>query len=301
MISCGIDLGSNTIRIIIAEVIDSKITEILYSHRAVTRLAGNIHSSGRLSDEGVEKTLKYLKLYKSEIDRFNVCNVFVAATSAIREAENSYYFINKAASIGIDVHIISGEEEAYYTFLGMKSNFTSFIKDAFFYDIGGGSTELTHICDDSILFSKSIKMGVVKLSDMFGFNRPVSFDIIKECTSYVHEYIFSEFDPTDVPLLIGTAGTVTSIAAIELKMVDYDPGIISKHILSESNLNKLIYMLMPLSSEDKLKIPGVYNGREDLIIPGIIIVKEIMKLCSCKISNVSDFGLREGLAIAAVS
>lgn len=301
MITAGVDVGSNTVRLIVAEVNSGKITKILDSRRGITRLGANIEDTGRLSDGGMRKTLELFEIFKKSIVSHGAVRVRAAATSAVREASNANDFISLALELGIPVKAVSGDEEAYYTYLGVSSEIEE-CPPVLIYDIGGGSTEFIYACDSKIQYSVSIPVGVVKLSDRFGFGKETDAVLHEECRKYISGLISPVYEALKGfkrPLLVGTAGTVTTVAAIDLNMKEYAPSAVSKHLLKKDNLDELLNRISAMPAADRLKINGIDKGREDLVVPGILLIQCIMALYGSEVSNISDSGLREGLAIAA--
>ncbi|MDR2883599.1 MAG: Ppx/GppA family phosphatase [Deferribacteraceae bacterium] len=299
MIIAGIDVGSNSVRMLIAELIDGKIANILHTGRGITRLGGDLSHTGELNPEGVEKTLQLFETFNEAIEKYNVDKVLAVATSAVREAKDSIAFIKRANDIGIPLQAISGDDEAYYTYLGVSSLFGGV--DCIIYDIGGGSSELIFVKDSKIVKIQSIPIGVVKLADRFDFSEPLDGEALELCEEYIRSNFQIAFNEGTfgIETIIGTAGSVTSVAAIDLKMDKYDPTIINGYTLDWETLDRIEAQLSSMNAEARLSIVGVERGREDLLIPGIMIIKGIMAHAGVKRSSISDYGLREGLIISA--
>ena len=301
MITAGVDVGSNTVRLLIADVQNGKIVKSLFSGRGITRLGAGIAGTGRLSEASMDKTIDLFKQFHSEILKYKAEKVFAAATSAVREASNSADFIARAHSVGIPLKAISGDEEAKYTYLGVSATLADLPKSAVVYDIGGGSTEFIHVEKGEIVKDISVPIGVVKLADKYGFDKPTDHVLHEECKAYLREVLA----PMRAGMadahgeLIGTAGTVTTIAAVELGLEAYQPEKVNTHKLTDTGIETLLARVAALTPQERIKLPGLEAGREDLMIPGMILVDVIMELFGKRMSYVSDYGLREGLAIAA--
>ncbi|MDR0454440.1 MAG: hypothetical protein LBH05_06490 [Deferribacteraceae bacterium] len=306
-LGCGIDTGTNTVRILIAEVADGRIVKEIYSGREITRLGAGLTRTGKLSSEGAAKTLELFRHFKKITDRYNVKHILAAATSAVREASDSEKFISEAISVGIPLVTISGEEEANYIYKGVISNTPDLRENTLIYDIGGGSTEIICVRRGDLRFVKSIPVGVVKLADRFNFKRALQPETLDKCSAYINSLLKPVFDELHYILggnypsvYIGTAGTVTTIAAVDMEMDIYDPDIINNHILTNNRLSLINKKLSRLTADERLAVKGLERGREDILIPGILIVEEILRIAGCDRSSVSDNGLREGLTIASV-
>ncbi len=297
-IYAGIDIGSNSLRLLIAEVKDGKITNIVDSMRATTRLAGNINNTGKLSDDAILKSVDVIKSFKQSIDNHNVKNVKAVATSAVREATNGDEFISKVKEVGVDIDVISGDLEASITLLGVKSGLD--IKgNSLIFDIGGGSTEFI-ISDNNndITLSRSYKLGVVKLTDMFDVKNNAT-NVLDDCYSYINDTIKDLTIPKDLEVIIATAGTATTLAAISMKMTEYDPDKINGYVLEITEIENILTLLVSTPYDKRCDIAGMDNGREDLIIPGILAILAVARKGGYDKVTVSDYGLREGAVIYA--
>ncbi|GAB7140831.1 exopolyphosphatase [Deferribacterales bacterium RsTz2092] len=303
MITAGIDVGSNSVRMLIADVQAGKIVKKIYSGRALTRLSAGIEKTGKLSPAGVEKTLDLFKTFAENIKKYKADKVIAVATSAVREASDSVAFLSKAAELGIPLIAISGEQEAYYTYKGVVSSMAQVPSPALVYDIGGGSTEFIYVKDGQLLYNISVPIGVVKLSDKFGFQNITDASVHKACKDYLLEKFndvagkISTFEKPKV--LIGVAGSVTTIAAVDAATTSFKPDEIEGYVLRQDNIAQILTTLCAMTGADRLKVAGVEAGREDLIPAGIIAIQVIMSLFNQTESHVSVYGLREGVTIAA--
>ena len=302
MKGAGIDVGSNNIRFLAAEIEGGRVRRVLAEDSEITRLGANIAATGQLSGEGITKSLSVLPRFKRKLDELGIRRIKAVATSAIRESSNGAGFAEEVIKLGIPLEIISADEEARYTALGVLSALDTPPGDMLIYDIGGGSTEFIAVREGRVDFTASVDVGVVKLADKFGFNKPVSEEGLVACENYVSELlspVFSKFPRGSV--LCGTAGAVTTAAAMSLGLKNYNARLVSEYILTKGDLRRLISIAAPLTSEGRLELRGLQKGREDLIIAGLILIKTILTGFGCADSLVSDYGLREGLAIDSVS
>jgi exopolyphosphatase/guanosine-5'-triphosphate,3'-diphosphate pyrophosphatase len=302
MINCGIDIGSNTVRMLIAEVEDKRIKRELAKGRGITRLAASISSTRQLSEESMAKTYSLLFDFYKLIAEYSAENVFAVATSALREAENAPVFLQGAKDIGIDVKIISGEDEALYNFCGIQA-FNPDLENFLVFDIGGGSTELTLSRSGKIVSLFSVPIGVVKLCDIFGFSGVNTAEKRTKAEAYINyafEKSFNQLkEETGDFSLIGSAGTVTSLAAFTLALPKFDSASIDRFNINLNILDDIEHKLNGLYPEEILEEQGVEKGREDLLAPGALLVKTILKGLGKDSCRVSVHGLREGLVINA--
>lgn len=295
--AAGIDIGSNSIRMLIATVEKGMIKEMLASERATTRLASGIKSTGRLCRESFGMSVDVLKNFKKLLDKFGVKKVKALATSAVREAENGRDFISAVRNIGIPVEIITGIEEANLVYTGVSTGLDTGNAPLIF-DIGGGSTEFISARNGKVVFAESYKIGVVKLADQFDMKNSAP-ENIGPCSDFVSDFFKGMKLPENCERLIATAGTATTIAAIDMGMDKYDWRRVNGYTVKKDTIKAFLQKIASVPYEKRIEITGMEKGREDLVIPGMIIILEIMGKSGFDRITVSDFGLREGAVVAA--
>ncbi|MGA1846535.1 hypothetical protein [Deferribacter abyssi] len=300
MRAAGIDIGTNTVRLIIADIKNNKIDRIIYQDRKITRLGKGIIHTNKLDEQAVLETVLALKNYKEIIDLFYINKYLAVATSAVREAKNSINFINLCNEIGLNINIIDGNKEAKLTYLGVTSSLDIKDKNLLIFDIGGGSTEFILNYNNQINY-KSIKLGVVKLADEINFIDLITDEVIQKTNAIIEEKLSEIPYIKEVDTLIATAGTPTTLAAIDLELKDYDYRKVHGYELSREKILNIFEKLRELTSKKRREVDGLEKGREDLIIPGTLIILKIMELTNCQKLIVSDFGLREGIVIHAAT
>lgn len=298
-IAAGIDIGSNSIRLIIAEVENNKIKNIIYQEKATTRLATNINKTGILAEEPFKKSIDVLAGFRKALDKYNVTKIKTVATSAVREARNGEEFIKAAENAGIEISIISGKEEGMLEYLGVCSGFDAG-SHPLILDVGGGSSEIIYMQENNELHTESHKIGVVKMADMFDFQNGNN-ETLEKCKAYIKEFFKDVTIPNNIQNFIATAGTATTLAAIDMEMTEYDFNKVNGYKISKEKVIKILNKVYSTPYNKRLEIKGMDKGREDLIIPGILIILEILSKTSIDIITVSDFGLREGAVVRAAS
>ncbi|WP_242348753.1 hypothetical protein [Mucispirillum schaedleri] len=298
-IAAGIDIGSNSIRLIIAEVENNKIKNIIYQEKATTRLAANINKAGILQEEPFNKSINVLAGFRKALNKYNVEKIKTVATSAVREAANGKEFINAAKNSGIEISIISGKEEGMLEYLGVCSGFDAG-RQPLILDVGGGSSEIIYMQDNNELHTESHKIGVVKMADMFDFQKS-STEILEKCSAYIKEFFKDVTIPNNIQNFIATAGTATTLAAIDMEMTEYDYNKVNGYKITKEKVIEILNKVYSTPYNKRLEIKGMDKGREDLIIPGILIILEILKKTNLNIITVSDFGLREGAVVRAAN
>ncbi len=292
----SVDIGTNTVRLLIADVEEEGL-KLVYQDRAVVRLGENLASTGLLKKEAMERTIKALLRFKEACEKYGAEKVIPIATAAVREAKNGTDFVQLVKrSVGWDVKVITGEEEAYYTYLGVKAGL-NINEKAMIFDIGGGSTE--YICVSNGLKYKSLKMGVVKLTETFVKSDPPKKEELEALRGKIRHYL-GNLDMKNCSGLdiIGTAGTPTTLAALDMKLKTYDPEKVHGYRLSLERLEEMLSWLSSMKASERLELPGMEKGREDLIIAGCVITVETLKYFQSKTLVVSEWGIREGVIVA---
>ena len=300
----SIDIGSNTVRLLILDTSGNKNYKLLVSKRNITRLGENMDSEGKLIEKRIVATLKVLAEFKKTCLENGNPPIFAVATSAVREASNGQEFVRLAKKeTGIDIKIISWEEEARLTLEGVFWKTLHENRKIITLDIGGGSTEFILSKGKNISGSCSTSLGVVRLTEKFIFQHPIKDKEFKELKNYLRKELLvvkkqlSTFSPE---ILIGTAGTVTTIAALKEKIYPYDPEKIHGSIFSFHDAESILEDLKKKSLKERLALKPLEQGREDLIIAGIAIVLETMRAFDCKMLKVSEHSLREGIILNAI-
>lgn len=296
----SIDIGSNTVLLLIAEInpTSPEIKTILNKYEA-PRLGRGLKKDGNISDDSIKKLLDVLSSYKKIIDEYSCETVLCTATNAMRVAKNSEEIIKKVKSdFDIDIEIIPGEREAELSFLGASSSIPE-VKRKIVVDIGGGSTEIIFGENEEIIFKKSYPVGAVNTTETFIHQQPPNENEIKELKIYVQNTFaeLKEILPKGMPL-IAVAGTPTSLSAINLKLTEYVDDKVEGSRLSLEDIDYLISEFSFLTPEEILdKYDKIIKGREDVILAGTIILKTVCELSGNSEITVSGRGIRYGLIV----
>lgn len=297
----AIDLGTNTIRLLIGRPKQNKKFDIIYSDQKITRTGKGLCADGYLSKRSIKKTMNVLLDFKNKIDSFGVEKVTVVATSVLREAKNSEELIGEIKlKMNFDVNIISGKEEGRLTLLGVREGIGRTYHHALIVDIGGGSTEFIRVQSGCLKKIYSVDLGVVTLAEEYLVSDPLNKKEILKIEKEILKKILvirEELRIEEGMNLIGTAGTFTTLAAIDLAMKVYDSEKINGYILTLKKIKDIFEILICATLQERKRILGLERGREDLIIPGSAIVIKIMECFHCKEVIISDYGLREGILI----
>ena len=304
-IIASIDIGSNTARLLILESTGDQKFKLLVSKRNITRLGEGIDAQGKLTEHRMQTTLKVLSRFRQICLENGDPPLFAVATSAVREASNGQEFVRLAKKeTGIDIKIITWEEEARLTLEGVYWKIPHENRRVITFDIGGGSTEFILSEGEKIKDFCSTSLGVVRLTEKFITQHPVDEKEYHSLQNHLQDELqtvknkLSAFLPE---LLIGTAGTVTTLAALKENIYPYDPEKIHGSTFSRPEAESILDDLKGKSLSQRLLLKPMEPGREDLIIAGTAIVLETMRAFGCEILTVSEYSLREGLILRAMN
>jgi len=282
-----IDLGTNSTRLLVAEVEDGRVDEVARD-TTITRLGESVDERRKLLPTAVARVRNVLSGYRRELERLGAERVLVLATSSVRDAENGEAFLGEIEwSYGFTTRLLSGEEEADLTRRGVADG-RELDPDALVLDIGGGSTEL--ITEREQI---SIDMGSVRVTERFLHSDPPTGEELDAAAHAVRE-LLPELQPAEA---IGVAGTITSIAALELG--DYDPERIDGYRLSRAAVEAQLERLASLPLAERRELPGLDPDRAPVIVAGAVIVDEVMKRYDLDELEVSERDLLHGAALEA--
>lgn len=300
----SIDIGSNTVRLLILEFDENRNFQILTSRRVITRLGEGMDIHGKLMEPRMSATLSALSTFQQDCQGHGNPPLHAVATSAVREASNGKEFVRLAReTTGIEIEIIPWEEEARLTLEGVFWKIPHENRRILTLDIGGGSTEFILSEGKNIVGFCSSPLGVVRLTEKFIHQHPVDNAEYENLTKHLRGELqaikkkLSAFMPQ---VLIGTAGTVTTLAALRENIYPYDPEKIHGALLPRQDVETLLQDLKEKSLNERLALKPLERGREDLIIAGTAIVLETMQIFQCDPLLVSEYSLREGIILKAL-
>ncbi len=306
MILAGIDIGTNSLRLLVAEIGPGSFRE-LYSDRRITRLGQNLDHTGLLSPDAQERSMDALVVFAEMIRRHQATHVAAVGTSALRNAQNSAEYLSKVKKrTGLAVTVITGEKEARLTLLGVARALSDVIgKDglpasAFVIDIGGGSTELIMTTPELAPRSASLPLGAVYLAERFIKHDPPSPDemtLLRRAIKESLEQHSAGITPYPDAVFVGTAGTITTLAAMDQRLPQYDPDRINRYPMARTSVDAIVVKLSMSTLAQRRSFPGLEQGREDIILAGAVVVQEIMEQFGLQTMIVSDWGLREGIVL----
>jgi len=302
VIVAGIDIGTLTCRLLIADMTAAGSLREIDSDRRILRLGEGVDHEGRLNVEAMKRVLDTLCEWRNTIAQYQVEATVLVATSAVRECNNQPEFLAKVKQeTGFSIDVLSGDEEARRTLLGITCGLPSEILDFVGLDIGGGSTECIRMSgNNGQPVVASLDIGVVRVTERcFQTDPPHEQDVIaaerlvKDQIKPIQDRLSSQASVT----LVGTAGTVTTLAAMAQQLVRYEPARIHNYWLTLERIRELEYAMRSCTGAQRAQLPGLESGREGVIIAGTIILRTIMETLGFTRCLVSDYGLREGILI----
>lgn len=295
----GIDCGTNSTRLLVADGSGKTVERLM----RITRLGQGVDATGQLAPEAVARTVAVLEEYRNVLDHHGVERVRMTATSAARDASNrDDFFAAATAAVGATPELLGGDEEARLSFLGATSELDPDAGPFLVVDIGGGSTEFAVGSSgepDGVL---STDIGCVRITEKFLHSDPPApeelsqaFDVVRGHLDDVARVIPSV---DEVRRFVGLAGTVTTMAAVELGLADYDRDRIHHCVLTRAAAEDVFRTLATESRRRRLYNPGLEEARADVIVGGAIIVTAIMRYFEFAECLVSEADILDGLVLS---
>jgi exopolyphosphatase/guanosine-5'-triphosphate,3'-diphosphate pyrophosphatase len=281
-----VDIGTNSTRLLIAELNDGRVTDERYRASTVTRLGAGVDADGRLHPDSIARTHAVLDEYKAKIDGLQADRRLAVLTSAVRDAANGQEFARGIETrYGLETHIIAGEEEARLTFLGATSERDpADTEPTLVLDIGGGSTEFV--------------IGHGREVDLH--DDPPTQDQLKAMRTDVDQIIragIPEPKRTAVTHAIAVAGTATSLAAIAQELDPYDPDKVHGYLLTTDEVNELHERIAKLTLQERRQLKGLDPARAPTIVAGTVIMTEVLALFGLSRVEVSEHDILRGAAL----
>jgi exopolyphosphatase / guanosine-5'-triphosphate,3'-diphosphate pyrophosphatase len=298
-----IDIGSNSTRLLLAEVGGGGVSEIERQSR-VTRLGRGVDLSGQLSAEAIEAACAAIADYVAICQEAEVDQIDSIATSAVRDASNGDAFVAELRErFALSARVLDGEEEARLTYTGATSERAP-SEPTLVVDIGGGSTELVVGTGEEIAFHASLQAGVVRHSERhIGSDPPIAIEL-EELASDVRALIESavaDQPGASASAGIAVAGTPTSLASVALGLEPYDPKRVHGSVLSLATIQRLLSQLASVPLAERVAIPGLHRDRAPTIVAGVVILVETMRAFELERITVSEHDILYGAALAAAS
>ena len=297
-----VDLGTNSTRLLVAEVDGGQVEE--HERRTVvTRLGQGVEATGRLADEAIARVSEALAAYREVIDRLGAERIVAVATSAMRDAENGPAFRDEIRErFGIDARTISGDEEARLTFLGATAGRET-ASETLVIDIGGGSTEyVTGRAGSDPSFHVSTRMGSVRFTERHLNSDPPDHEEMTALADDVRGVVegdVPEETRARVELGIAVAGTATNLAAIDQELDPYDPEKVHGYRLKLGACERIVAQLAALPVAERREVTGLHPDRAPTIVAGAVILLESMRAFDLEEVEISETDILHGAALAA--
>lgn len=296
MRAAAIDIGTNTILMVIGEKFPDGSISILKDEHSIARLGEGLDKTGVINPDALQRAVSILQNYKTICSEFNVENVSLIGTSAMREAKNKSYVSNEIYKIfDKQVDIVSGEEEAGLSFSGAVEfeNFAD--KQNLVIDIGGGSTEFITGFGTEVKFNKSLPVGSVKLTERYFNNHPPAKNSIEAAIENLRHYLTGIDKELFTGKFFGVAGTATTIAAVFMKLHDFEIDKVHGKIIKLYEIEKIFEQFCQSEIRQIIEELHVNPKRADLITAGTLILIESMRHLKKEEITISSRGLRFGI------
>lgn len=314
MIVAALDVGTNTVRLLVARLAPGGRLEPLHYALRITRLGGGATPAG-LAGDAIERTVTAVADFVRAAREAGAVAWRAVATSATREAPNGRRVVERVReAAGLDLEVISGEEEAALALRGIRWSLERLpggVPDRLaIVDLGGGSTEVLlaeRRGDAWHAEGPSIPIGTVRLVERFLASDPPATHEMVAMAAAVEAALAASLDPVLARVgeagrsrpLVGTAGAITTFAAMDLGLATYDRARIDGHRLSRASLEARLDQLTAMPAARRLALPGLEPGREDLVVPGLVILLAVMDRLRANTVTVVDGGLLEGICLTS--
>ena len=297
----AIDLGTNSTRLLVADVQDGALEEV-ERRLAITRLGEGVEARGRLLPVPVARVRNCLSDFRRTLEALGAERTLAVATSAVRDAENGEAFLGEVEwSYGFETRLLSGIDEAALTWQGVTAGAPR-ADGTVVVDIGGGSTELLRGGPAGIDFSTSVDLGSVRNTERYLFSDPPSPAELEACADAARA-VLAESLPLDVRArsasLGGVAGTVTTLAALDLRLDHYDRDRVDGHVVTRAAVEHQLARLASLPLHHRRSVPALEPARAPVIVAGALILREVLEALGADEVEASERDLLHGAALEA--
>jgi exopolyphosphatase/guanosine-5'-triphosphate,3'-diphosphate pyrophosphatase len=297
----AVDCGTNSIRLLVADVADGALVDV-HRETRIVRLGQGVDETGRLAPDALERTFAALRDYASICLETEVERLRMVATSATRDAANAADFVAGCTAIlGVPPEVASGDEEARLSFRGATAELAGFAAPYVVCDIGGGSTEVV-LGGVDVEQSVSVDVGCVRLTERLLRSDPPTSDEIGAAVAEIAVALALVDEAVDVArgrTFVGLAGSVTTVAALALGMGAYDPRKIHLARVPALAVETVTEMLLNATREERAALPVMHPGRVDVIAAGALVLREAMRRWSLPEVVASERDILDGIAFSA--
>ncbi|MGL5440237.1 MAG: Ppx/GppA phosphatase family protein [Filifactoraceae bacterium] len=293
----SIDIGTNSMRLLITNFEKSFYDREKYVN--ITRMGSSVDSTGKLTDEAMNRNIESLKVFAKQARDASATEIYAMGTSALRDSINKEVFLERAkVEAGVDVEIIKGVEEANLGFMGVVAGI-SIEGYVLIVDIGGGSTEFVVGSEaKGIVYSKSINVGALRMTEKFIKNDPPLDNEIDKMREYIGALLKPEINiikTFEISGVIGIGGTATTVSAISQELQAYDTNRVHNSKISKAKIKIILDMILRMNQDERINLAGLQPQRADIITSGIVILDEIVTRLAVDNITISEFDNLEGL------
>jgi exopolyphosphatase/guanosine-5'-triphosphate,3'-diphosphate pyrophosphatase len=296
----SIDIGTNTILMLVADVERNGSLSVVRDEHFIARLGKGVDEHGLIQKETFQRVRRILSQLKSIADSNGVQHLAACGTSALRDAANRQEFIDFIREhLSIYIKILSGQEEAESTYLGAVSEYLEDSPSGEYavLDIGGGSTELVAGTGSTVSSAVSINIGSVRLTERILKNSPPDNTALENAVKLVQDHLRDILPLPPATTLIGVAGTLTTLAALDLQLKTFDKTLINRSVLTKETIERIFQDLRYLTLDQIRSYPQIHPSRADILLAGILILSETLHKVNLPQITVSDRGLRYGILL----
>jgi exopolyphosphatase/guanosine-5'-triphosphate,3'-diphosphate pyrophosphatase len=276
----AIDIGTNSMRLLLCEIVGNSIAK-KEKELIITRIGKDVSKTGLITEKALIRNIDALKYFKNRSDRYGAQEVYTIATSAVRDASNGEAFAADALTqAGVDVRIISGEEEAELGLKGVMSEIENPEESVLVIDIGGGSTELVLGNKDKLDYSVSIPAGTVRMTEQFITGNPINSYEVAKMKNKLNELFIEPLEYLSrkrIDRVIGIGGTATTVAAIFHSLSIYDPRIVHNTEINIDFIDSSFKRLKDMSIQERYDVKGLQKERADVMPAGIYILQHLIE------------------------
>ena len=291
----SIDIGTNTVLLLIAEVDNGRIKP-LFEMETVVRLGENLQKSGVIAPQAINRGLQTLAQYLERCQAWEVQKLFAVGTSALREAKNSEVFLTLAKEkLNFSIEVISGEEEAQLSFLAVAKDLRDTGSPVLVVDVGGGSTEFILGRGDQIIQWISLPLGSVRFTEEFLHSDPVPQEEWNRMERKIRESLVNIPSAREQLTMVAVGGTATTLASVAQGLEDFIAERIHHFVLGKEALKNQLLLYRTKTIEERKKITGLPMARADVILAGGAILYLAMEEVNSPSVLISCHGVRYGL------
>jgi exopolyphosphatase/guanosine-5'-triphosphate,3'-diphosphate pyrophosphatase len=292
----AVDLGTNSTRLLVADVDGEERLDEVVRLLTITRLGEGVDERRRLLPVPIARVRNALAEYRRELEAHGAERTLAIGTSAIRDAENGEAFLGEIEwSYGFATRLLDGDEEAALMLRGVATGRDGSLGDMLVVDIGGGSTELVLAADGVPPSLVSLDVGCVRVTERFLRSDPTTAQELEEASAFVRSLL----PPYEPRAAIGVAGTVTTLATLDLGDEEYDPQRTHGHRIPRASVDEQLERLARMTTAERKRMPGIEPGRAPVIVAGLVVLREILDTYGLDEIEVSERDILHGAALAA--